>query len=71
MDDAVFRQRAETILWHMALERNGFWRQLFRRWHINDEPLRNDAANLLRDAGVFRMTPTYCQLVGDDRKENR
>ena len=59
-------QRALSILHNMSLERVGFWRQLFRRWHISDEPLRHDAANLLREVGAEFLTPVGCQRVAED-----
>lgn len=68
MSDRQFANRAAGILQNMALERTG-WRGLFgRRWHISDEPLRNDAANLLREAGIeFSCLPKGTQMVGDDQ----
>lgn len=66
MNDRQFAERAAGILHNMALERKGFWRSLFRRWHISDEPLRNDAANLLREYGVTMLMPKGCQWVGDE-----
>lgn len=39
-------ERCRTVLGNMALENEGHAR-LFRRWQISDEPLRNDAKNLL------------------------
>lgn len=68
MTDAQFREQAANILQNMALERVGFWRQFWRRWHISDEPLRHDAANLLRRAGIeFALYPKGTQRVGDDQ----
>lgn len=58
--------RALTILHNMAVERKG-WRSFFRRWWISDEPLRNDAANLVREVGYSALMPNGCQLVGDDQ----
>lgn len=67
MTDEQFKERATRILHNMALERVGYWRQLWQRWHISDEPLRNDAANLLREAGIeFFARPKGTQMVGDD-----
>lgn len=40
--------RPLAILHNMSLERTG-WRKFFSRWLISDEPLRNDAARLLRE----------------------
>ncbi len=62
MTDRDFRERAERILWNLALERTG-WRGFFRRWYIASEPLRNDASRLLQEAGVERMRPFYTKLV--------
>lgn len=59
-----FAERAAIILHNMALERRG-WHP-FRRWFINDEPLRNDAANLLRMSGWNFKMPDDCRLVGDE-----
>lgn len=66
MSDRQFANEAASILQNMSLERVGFWRQLFCRWHISDEPLRQDAANLLRRAGIeFRNYPKGTHRVGD------
>ena len=67
MDDERFADRAALILRQMALERRG-WRGFFRRWHISDEPLRHDAANLLREAGRRFHVPKDCRLVGARRE---
>lgn len=56
--------RALGILHRMATENVG-WRSFFRRWYFSDEPLRNDAANLVREAGFFMMQPDNTRLVGD------
>ena len=67
MSDREFANRSAQILQNMALERKGYWRQFFGRWHISHEPLRNDAANLLRQAGIeFSCYPKGTQRVGDD-----
>lgn len=65
--DDVLLQRALGILHRMATEETG-WRRFFARWHYSDEPLRNDAANLVRAAGFDMPRPTGTRLVGD-RKE--
>ena len=57
--------RALNILHNMAVERTG-WRGFFRRWWISDEPLRNDAANLIRDVGYTALMPVNSRLVGDE-----
>lgn len=52
MDDRQFRERAVTILANMARERASWWSQILRgRWPVHHEPLRRDAANLLRASG--------------------
>lgn len=65
--------RALSILHRMATENTG-WRSFFRRWYYSDEPLRNDAANLVREAGFgpggeagLIYQPENTRLVGDDR----
>ena len=58
-------ERAIGILQNMALENTG-WKAFFRRWFISDEPLRHDAANLLREMGVITRKPIGTQIVGDD-----
>ena len=45
--EKVNAEQAYAILHKLAQERTG-WRRWFRRWVYSDEPLRNDAANLLR-----------------------
>lgn len=63
-DDDVLLDRALGILHRMATENVG-WRSWFRRWYYSDEPLRNDAANLVREAGFGMMQPINTRLVGD------
>lgn len=63
------QMRALTILHNMAVERTG-WRSFFRRWWISDEPLRNDAANLIREVGYCALMPNNSRLVGDDAVES-
>ncbi|MGI3168438.1 hypothetical protein ACRARG_04750 [Pseudooceanicola sp. C21-150M6] len=58
------QERALCILHNMAVERTG-WRSFFRRWWISDEPLRNDAANLIREIGYHQKKPMNTRLVGD------
>ena len=54
------------ILHNMALERNvSLFRRCLRRWHISDEPLRNDAANLLRKVGYESERPPGTKYVGE------
>jgi hypothetical protein len=66
MTDFEFANRAAVILHELSLERKG-WRQLLKRWYVSDEPLRNDAANLLRERGWVMLMPDGFQRVGDDR----
>ena len=56
--------RALAILHCMATERTG-WRAFFRRWYYSDEPLRNDAANLVREALFEMKQPVGTRLVGE------
>lgn len=64
-NDKQLLERAFGILNRMAVERVG-WRQfVFGRWYYSDEPLRNDAANLLRVAGHKGMVPYHTRRVGD------
>lgn len=55
--------RVLHVLHSMAVERTG-WRGFFRRWHISHEPLRNDAANLVREIGYGEFLPYNTRLVG-------
>lgn len=66
MTDKEFALRAAIILHNMALENTG-WRGLLRRWCVSDEPLRNDAANLLRASGRVHLMSEWTQYVGDDQ----
>lgn len=61
MDECQFIERAQRILFHMALENTG-WRKFFRRWYISDEPLRNDAARLIHDWGYLQMQPNTTRI---------
>lgn len=51
------------ILHRFGLEQTG-WRAIFRRWYYSDEPLRHDAANLVRRAEYEAMRPERTRLVG-------
>ena len=62
--DAMLLDRALGILHRMATENTG-WRSFFWRWYYSDEPLRNDAANLVREAGYGTVQPINTRLVGD------
>lgn len=64
--DAALLDRALALLHRFGTERTG-WRGFLSRWYYSDEPLRNDAANLVREAGFGMMMPIDTRLVGDDR----
>ena len=64
MTDADLLDRALGILHRMATEQTG-WRRVLARWYYSDEPLRNDAANLVREAGFGTLMPLGTQLVGE------
>jgi hypothetical protein len=68
MDDFEFANRAAVILHDLSLERKGL-RQLLNRWYVSDEPLRHDAANLLRERGWVKLIPEGFQRVGDDTND--
>lgn len=61
--EEMLLERALGILHRMATERTD-WRT-FRRWYYSDEPLRNDAANLVREAGFDMPRPLNTRLVGE------
>jgi hypothetical protein len=63
--DDVLLERALAILHRLATENTGL-RGFFRRWYYSDEPLRNDAANLVREAKFGMMMPNGTRLVGED-----
>lgn len=65
-DDTQLLERALGILHRFGTEQTG-WRAIYRRWYYSDEPLRNDAANLVREAGFGMMMPLDTRLVGDDQ----
>lgn len=62
--DAMLLNRALGILHRMATENTG-WRSILWRWYYSDEPLRNDAANLVRETGFGMPQPINTRLVGD------
>lgn len=63
-DEAILLDRALGILHRLATENTG-WFSMFSRWAYSDEPLRNDAANLVREAGFHMKLPHDQRLVGD------
>lgn len=62
--------RALYILQEMATERTGWRALIFGRWYYSHEPLRNDAANLLRDEGSRFIMPVHTQIVGAERRSD-
>lgn len=58
--------RALAILCLMATERTGWRSAILGRWYYSDEPLRNDAANLLRSFQIKHAMPAHTRLVGDE-----
>lgn len=67
--DRIMFERALGILHRMGLERTG-WRSFFSRWYYPDEPLRNDAANLVRECRFSMMRPINTRLVGETDNEH-
>lgn len=65
--DAMLLDRALGVLHRMATENTG-WRAFFRRWYYSDEPLRNDAANLVRLAKFGMPMADGTRLVGDEER---
>lgn len=63
--NCMLLDRSLGILHRMATERVG-WRRFFSRWYFSDEPLRNDAARLIREAQFQMPRPMGTRLVGDD-----
>lgn len=68
--DSEMLHRALAILHRFGTENTG-WKSFFRRWYYSDEPLRNDAANLVREAGFMIPMPFDTQLVGSDTRPDR
>lgn len=62
--DRQLLERALGILHRMATENTG-WRGILHRWYYNDEPLRHDAANLVREAGFDMEKPAGTKLIGE------
>jgi hypothetical protein len=57
--DNILVPRAFELLQRFSAEQTG-WRSWFYRWRYNDEPLRNDAARLVREAvqlGIIKAEP--------------
>lgn len=69
MMESQFEKSAVGILHNLALEyERPWWRRIFTRWLIHDEPLRNDAANLLRRHKIEMPRPRGTRYVGDDEQ---
>ena len=66
MSDRALLMECLHVLHSFALEQTG-WRGLFRRWYYSDEPLRHDAANLVRRAEFMAKQPEATRLVGEGR----
>lgn len=62
--DRHYHERMIYILKCMAIENTG-WRGFFRRWYYSHEPLRNDAANLLREMKYRPILRYNTRLVGE------
>lgn len=63
--DSEIARRALFILHEFMLERTG-WRYWLYRWYHNDEPLRNDAARLLKESGYQFMKPIGSRSIAED-----
>lgn len=63
-NDAVLLGDCLGLLHRFALEQTG-WRGFLRRWYYSDEPLRHDAANLVRRAEYVAARPESTRLVGE------
>lgn len=61
--------RALGILHRFGTEQIG-WRGFLRRWYFLAESLRNDAANLVREAGFEQPMPLHTHLVGDREEDS-
>ena len=57
--------RAMFVLHEFTLERTG-WRRWLYRWYHSDEPLRNDAARILKDSGCQFMRPIGSRSIAED-----
>ena len=66
-DMLELNRRAFAILHRMQVENTG-WRSWFKRWYYSDEPLRNDAAALIRQSGFAMLQPLGTKSMAyDDR----
>jgi hypothetical protein len=58
-------ERALGILHRMRLENTKRGWPIFSRWYYSDEPLRNDASNLLRQIGYQAEQPEGTKDIND------
>lgn len=65
MRDRDLIDRALGILHRMRLEQTG-WKRIFWRWYYSDEPLRNDASNLLREVEYEAKRPIDSKDINAD-----
>lgn len=57
-------ERAFRILFRAALENKRRWYEFWKpRWYFADEPLRHDAANLVREARFYMAHGHNTRLV--------
>lgn len=66
MSDRTLLMECLGLLHRFSLEQTGC-RGIFRRWYYSDEPLRHDAANLVRRAEYMAKQPEGTRLVGEGR----
>ena len=64
LGDRALLFMALRVLQNMATENTG-WRSFFRRWYFSDEPLRNDAANIVRAAQFQGRRPEGTRIIGE------
>jgi hypothetical protein len=67
--DRLLFDRALGILFRFTLERTG-WRRFFGRWYHSDEPLRNDAARLVREVGYVQAQPDNTRRLDATERGN-
>jgi hypothetical protein len=62
--DQQLAERAFRILFRAALENKRRWWEFWKpRWYFADEPLRHDAANLVREARFYMAHSKDTRLV--------
>jgi hypothetical protein len=63
-----YLKRACAILENMALKNDRAWYEFWvPRWQIHDEPLRNDAANLLAEIAEYERQKARADQAARDR----